>query len=52
MQGIWEFLVANKVVLLAALLAVSEALALIPSFKASGVLDFVIRAVKKLMGKE
>lgn len=52
MQQIWEFLIANKVVLLAALLAVSEALALIPALKSNGILDWVIKTSKKLLGKE
>lgn len=52
MSAIWEFLIANKVVLLGALLAVSEALALIPSLKANGILDWVIKTAKKLLGKE
>lgn len=52
MSDIIAFLVANKVVILGALLAVSEALALIPSFKSSGILDFCVRTLKKLLGKE
>jgi hypothetical protein len=52
MQAIWEFLLANKVVILSALLALSEVLALVPSFKSSGILDWVIRTIKKLLGKE
>ena len=52
MQAIWEFLLANKVVLLTLLLSLSEAMALIPSFKSSGILDWVIRTVKKLLGRE
>jgi len=52
MAAIIAFLVANKVVILGALLALSEVLALIPSFKSSGILDWVIRTVKKLLGKE
>lgn len=52
MQAIIDFIIANKLVILGALLAISEALALIPSFKSSGVLDFIIRSIKKLLGKE
>lgn len=52
MMAIWEFLMANKIVLLGALLAVSEALALIPALKSNGILDWVIKTVKKLLGKE
>lgn len=52
MAAIWDFVMANNVVLLAALLAVSEALALVPKFKSSGILDWVIRTAKKALGKE
>jgi len=52
MSEIIDFIIANKVVILGALLAISEAMALIPAFKSSGVLDFIIRAIKKLLGKE
>lgn len=52
MAEIWAFIIANKVVILSFLLALSEVLALVPSFKSSGILDWVIRTVKKLLGKE
>jgi spore maturation protein SpmB len=52
MAAIWEFIIANKVVILGALLALSEVLALVPSFKSSGILDWVIKTCKKLLGKE
>lgn len=49
--SVWAFLIANKVVVLGALLSLSEALALVPSFKSSGILDFIIRESKKLLGQ-
>lgn len=51
MQAIIDFVIANKVVILGALLALSEVLALIPSFKSSGVLDFIIKTLKKFLGQ-
>ncbi|MBK7892824.1 MAG: hypothetical protein IPJ84_19115 [Bdellovibrionales bacterium] len=42
----------SLVIILAALLAVSEALALIPALKSNGILQFVINVSKKLLGKE
>lgn len=45
------FIVENKVVILAALFAISEVLALIPSVKSSGVFDFIYRTLKSLAGK-
>ena len=52
MQAIIDFIIANKVVILSALLALSEVLALVPSFKSSGILDWIIRFIKKLLGRE
>lgn len=52
MQAILDFIIANKVVILGCLLSISEVLALVPSFKSSGVLDFIIRTIKKILGKE
>jgi len=40
------------VIVLGALLAVSEALALIPQIKSSGILDLFVRVVKGLLGKK
>lgn len=37
------------VIILAALLAVSEALALIPALKSNSILQFVINTIKKLL---
>ena len=42
------FILENKEAILIALLAVSEGLALIPSLKANGILDGVIKALKFL----
>lgn len=44
------FIIANKAVILGALLGVSEVLALIPSVKASGVFDFIYRTIRSLLG--
>lgn len=46
-----ELIIANKVLILGALLAVSECMALIPSLKASGILDGIVRILKLLLGK-
>lgn len=51
MQAMIDFVLANKVILLGLLLSLSEALALVPSFKSSGILDFIIRGIKKLLGQ-
>jgi len=45
------FITENITMVLAVALAISEALALVPSFKSSGILDFVIRTLKKLLEK-
>lgn len=45
------FIVENKVVILGALLALSEVMALVPSFKSSGIFDFIYRGLKALAGK-
>lgn len=45
------FIVENKAVILGALLAISEVMALIPSMKSSGVFDFIYRGLKSLAGK-
>lgn len=44
-------IVENKAVILGALLAISEVMALVPSFKSSGVFDFIYRGLKSLAGK-
>jgi hypothetical protein len=46
-----EFILANKVVLLAFLFALSEVLALFPSVKANSVFQLVYNALKKVAGK-
>lgn len=46
-----EVILANKVVILGFMLALSEVLALIPSVKANSVFEMVVGVVKKLAGK-
>ena len=41
-----QFVIENKTVILAALLAISEVLALIPSIKANGIFDFIFKALQ------
>jgi hypothetical protein len=45
------FVLANKVVILAALLSVSEVLAAVPSIKANSVFGLVVNALKAIAGK-
>ena len=52
MESIIAFLVANSVIILGALLAVSEALALIPALKSNSVLTLIVNLIKGLMGKK
>lgn len=47
-----SFVIEHKEIFLAAALAVSEVLALVPSFKSSGILDFVIKTLKSLAKKD
>lgn len=47
-----SFILENKVVILMALLAVSEVLALIPSIKANSIFQLVIDFIKALMPKK
>lgn len=46
-----QFIIENKAVILGVLLAISEGLALVPSFKSSGVFDFIYRGIRTLAGK-
>jgi hypothetical protein len=46
-----EVIVANKVIILGFLLALSELLALIPSIKANSVFQILVNAIKKVAGK-
>jgi hypothetical protein len=46
-----EVIVANKVIILGFLLALSEVLALIPSIKANSVFQIIVNAIKKVAGK-
>lgn len=41
----------NLIIIVTALLAVSEALSLIPSIKANGVVQLVVNLLKKIVGK-
>jgi hypothetical protein len=49
---IYAFLMANKVVLLGFLFALSEVLALIPSVKSNSVFQLVVAWVSKLVPKK
>jgi Mg2+/citrate symporter len=46
-----QFILDNKAVVLAALLGVSEVMALVPGIKSSGIFDFIYRALKSVAGK-
>lgn len=46
-----DTIIANKAVLLAALLAVSEVLALIPGIKANSIFQLVVNGLKSMAGK-
>jgi len=46
-----EVIVANKVIILGFLLALSEVLALIPSIKANSVFQIIVNGIKKVAGK-
>ena len=45
-----EFIQQNLVVILGALLALSEALALIPGLKSNSILQAIVNGVKSLLG--
>ena len=47
-----QFVIENKTVILAALLAISEVLALIPSIKANGIFDGIVKALKFAKGEQ
>jgi hypothetical protein len=47
-----QFILENKLVILAVLLAVSEGLALLPGLKSNGILDGVIKFLKALGAKD
>lgn len=44
-----QFIIENKALILGALFAISEVLALIPSIKSSGVFDLIYRALKSFI---
>jgi len=46
-----QFVMENKSLILGALLAISEVMALVPSIKSSGIFDLVYRSLKSLAGK-
>lgn len=46
-----QFIVEHKAVFLGALLALSEALALIPSVEANSIFQLVVKGIKGLLGK-
>lgn len=46
-----EFLLANKLVILAFALALSELLALIPSVKSNSIFQLISNGIKKLKGE-
>jgi hypothetical protein len=46
-----EFIIAHKVEILAALLAVSELLAVVPSVKANSIFQLSVSLIKKIAGK-
>lgn len=43
-----QFIIENKALILGALFAISEVLALIPSIKSSGVFDLIFRTLQSL----
>lgn len=47
-----EFIVAHKVEILGALLAISEVLALIPSIKSNSIFTLVVNLFKGLLGEK
>ncbi len=51
-QSIIDFWTAHSLVILGVLLAVSEALALIPGLKSNSILQLVINSLKKMAGKQ
>jgi len=46
-----ELVLANKVVILAFLVSLSEVLALIPSVKANSIFQLAVNIIKKILGK-
>lgn len=47
-----EFIIANGAIILAALLALSEVLAQIPSIKANSIFELIVGLLKKISGKQ
>lgn len=46
---VFNFLVANKVIIIGALLALSEVLALIPSVKSNSIFEIIVSTLQKLV---
>jgi hypothetical protein len=51
MDAVWQFIVANKEIILVALLAVSEVLGSIDYFKSSSIFQLIVNLLKKFSGK-
>jgi hypothetical protein len=49
---VFAFFAANKVVLLAFALALSEVMALIPGVKSNSIYELFVNVIKKISGKE
>lgn len=47
-----QFVIENKTVILAAFLAISEVLALIPGIKANGIFDGIVKLLKLAKGEK
>jgi len=45
-----QYVIEHKAAILGAALAISEALALIPGVKSSGIFDFFYRGIRSLLG--
>lgn len=46
-----DFVLANQVAILAALLAVSEVLASVPAIKSNSIFQLIVNVIKKVAGK-
>lgn len=47
-----QFVIENKTAILAALLAISEVLALVPGIKANGIFDAIVKGLKFAKGEQ
>ena len=50
--SLFDWFLQNKAAILAAALAFSEVLSLIPAFKGNGIIDTIIKALQTLSGKD